>query len=219
MTDPTATEQTPPPTRRQRQAAQIAEAASGRIGWMLLKIVLLAVVDAIALYAVFVLFTNREWVVLGLVVLVTAFVNYVYFSRKAIPAKYLTPGVIFLIIFQVFTLLYTGYIGFTNYGTGHNGSKDQAVAALMASAQERVEDSPAYPVTVVRAARHPRAARHGSGGRRRQRRFERPAAHGSRRRDDGGRQGGRRRRVGRAQLRPGSHPVQRDRAAVGRLQQ
>ncbi|MGO1508295.1 MAG: ABC transporter permease subunit [Microbacteriaceae bacterium] len=149
MTDPTATEQTPPPTRRQRQAAQIAEAASGRIGWMLLKIVLLAVVDAIALYAVFVLFTHSEWVVLGLVVLVTAFVNYVYFSRKAIPAKYLTPGVIFLIIFQVFTLLYTGYIGFTNYGTGHNGSKDQAVAALMASAQERVEDSPAYPVTVV----------------------------------------------------------------------
>ncbi|WP_404437774.1 ABC transporter permease subunit [Microbacterium aerolatum] len=149
MSDTTATEQTPPPTRRQRQAAQIAEAASGHIGWMLLKIVLLAIVDAVALYAVFVLFTHREWVVLALVVLVTAFVNYVYFSRKAIPAKYLTPGVIFLVVFQVFTLLYTGYIGFTNYGTGHNGSKDQAVAALMRSAQERVEDSPAFPVTVV----------------------------------------------------------------------
>ncbi|MEW1962223.1 ABC transporter permease subunit [Microbacterium sp. NPDC077644] len=154
MSDPTAVdkaeaEQTPPPTRRQRQAASIAEAASGRIGWMLLKIVLLAIVDAIALYAAFVLFTHHEWVVLALVVLVTVLVNYIYFSRKAVPAKYLTPGVIFLILFQVFTLLYTGYIGFTNYGTGHNGSKDQAVAALMRSAQERVEDSPVYPVTVV----------------------------------------------------------------------
>ena len=147
--DQSGTAQTPPPTRRQRQAARIAEDASQKIGWMLLKIVLLAIVDAVALYAVFVLFTHSEWLILGIVVVVTVLVNYIYFSRKVIPAKYLTPGVIFLVIFQVFTLLYTGYIGFTNYGTGHNGSKDQAVAALMRSAQERVEDSPVFPVTVV----------------------------------------------------------------------
>ncbi len=36
-------------------------------------------------------------------------------------------------IFQVFVLVYTGYIAFTNYGTGHNGSKEQAVSSLMAS--------------------------------------------------------------------------------------
>jgi len=150
MTDTnTTTEPQKPPTRRQRQAADIAEAASGRIGWMLLKILLLAVVDAVALYAAFVLFTHQEWLVLALVVVVAVLVNYIYFSRRRVAAKYLTPGIIFLILFQVFTLLYTGYIGFTNYGTGHNGSKDQAVAALMASAQERVEDSPTYPVTVV----------------------------------------------------------------------
>lgn len=150
MTDTnTTTEPQTPPTKRQRQAASIAEAASGSIRWMLLKILLLAVVDAVALYAAFVLFTHQEWLVLGLVVAVTVLVNYIYFSRKRVAAKYLTPGIIFLIIFQVFTLLYTGYIGFTNYGTGHNGSKDQAVSALMASAQERVEDSATFPVTVV----------------------------------------------------------------------
>ncbi|MGY1553081.1 ABC transporter permease subunit [Microbacterium sp. A588] len=149
MTDTTTTEQTPPPTKRQRQAAKIAEAASEKIGWMLLKIALLAIVDAVALYAAFVLFTHQEWLILGLVVAVTVLVNYIYFSRKRIAAKYLTPGIIFLVIFQVFTLLYTGYIGFTNYGTGHNGDKQQAVSSLMASAQERVEDSPTFPVTVV----------------------------------------------------------------------
>jgi arabinogalactan oligomer/maltooligosaccharide transport system permease protein len=149
MSDTTETVQEPQPTRRQRQAAKIAEEASTPLGWMLLKIALLAIVDAVAVYAVFVLFTHSEWLVLALVVAVAVLVNYIYFSRKAIPAKYLTPGIIFLIVFQVFTLLYTGYIGFTNYGTGHNGSKDQAVAALMRSAQERVEDSPTFPVTVV----------------------------------------------------------------------
>ncbi|WP_298865900.1 ABC transporter permease subunit [uncultured Microbacterium sp.] len=138
-----------PRTRKQRQAAAIAEAASGHVGWTLLKIVLLAIVDAVAVYAAFVLFTASEWLVLGIVAAVTILVNWIYFSRRRIPAKYLAPGVVFLIIFQVFTLLYTGYIGFTNYGTGHNGSKTQAVAALMRSAQERVADSPTYPVAVV----------------------------------------------------------------------
>nr|WP_286303185.1 ABC transporter permease subunit [Microbacterium suwonense] len=138
-----------PQTRRQRQAAQLADAASQKIRWMLLKIVLLAIVDAVALYGAFVLFTHREWVVLALVVVVTIIVNAIYFSKKHIPGKYLAPGILFLVVFQVFTLLYTGYIGFTNYGTGHNGSKEQAVSALMASAQERVADSPTYPVTVV----------------------------------------------------------------------
>jgi len=145
-------EQTAPPTKRQRQAAQIAEAAATPVGWMLLKILLLGIVDEVAVYAAFVLFANQEWLVLAVVIAVTAAVNYIYFSRRRVPAKYLTPGIIFLVVFQVFALVYTGYIGFTNYGTGHNGSKPQAVSALLASAQERVEDSPVYPVQVVEQA-------------------------------------------------------------------
>ena len=58
-------------------------------------------------------------------------------------------GVVFLALFQVFVLLYTGYIAFTNYGTGHVGSKEQAVSSLMAASLERVPDSPTYKVTVV----------------------------------------------------------------------
>ena len=49
----------------------------------------------------------------------------------------------------MFVLFYTGYIAMTNSGTGHNGSQEQAVASLMSSALERVEDSPTYPVTIV----------------------------------------------------------------------
>jgi arabinogalactan oligomer/maltooligosaccharide transport system permease protein len=142
-------EQAPPQTPRQRSATRIADAAGGKTRWLVLKIALLAIVDAIALYAVFVLFMHNEWLVLGLVVAVTVLVNWIYFSRKQIPAKYLTPGIILLIVFQIFTLLYTAYIGFTNYGTGHNGSKDQAIASLMRSSLVRVEDSPTYDVTVV----------------------------------------------------------------------
>ncbi|WP_347976536.1 ABC transporter permease subunit [Microbacterium sp. ProA8] len=151
MTDTltTASEDTAPPSPRQRSAARMADAAGGRLRWLIFKIALLAIVDAVAVFAVFVLFLHNEWLVLALVAAVTILVNWIYFSRKQIPAKYLTPGILLLIVFQIFTLVYTGYIGFTNYGTGHNGSKDQAVASLMRSSLVRVEDSPTFDVTVV----------------------------------------------------------------------
>ncbi|KRE30015.1 ABC transporter permease subunit [Agromyces sp. Soil535] len=137
------------PTKRQRQAANIADAASGGIKMLVLKLVLLGILDAIAVSAVFVLVMGGQWLVAAVVALVAAVVNWIYFSRRKLPAKYLTPGIIFLVLFQVFVLVYTGYIAFTNYGTGHNGSQEQAVSSLMASSLQRVEDSPTYPVTVV----------------------------------------------------------------------
>jgi arabinogalactan oligomer/maltooligosaccharide transport system permease protein len=137
------------PSRRTQQAARIAEAASAGIRGILLKIVMLGIVDAIALYALFVLFAKEQWIVFAIVLVVTLAVNWVYFSPGKLPAKYLTPGLIFLLVFQIFAVGYTAYIGFTNYSTGHNSDKDQAISALMSSAQERVPNSPAYAVTVV----------------------------------------------------------------------
>ena len=139
----------PRDTRRRRRAYGIADEAAGGIRPLIVKLILVGIVDAIAVYAIFVLVGFAEWGVAAIVFAVAALVNWIYFSKRKLPAKYLAPGVLFLALFQVFVLLYTGYVGFTNYGTGHNGSKDQAVNALMASALERVPDSPTYPVTIV----------------------------------------------------------------------
>ena len=146
--DPT-TDKAPPPTARQRRAARIAEAASVGVGPLVAKIAMVGLVDAIAVYALVVLVPQGQWLMAGAVAVIAALVNWVYFSRKKLPAKYLVPGLIFLAIFQVFVIFYTGYIAMTNSGTGHNGSQEQAVASLMSSALERVEDSPTYPVTIV----------------------------------------------------------------------
>ncbi|MFB9307627.1 arabinogalactan oligomer/maltooligosaccharide transport system permease protein [Agromyces hippuratus] len=137
------------PTKKQRRAANIADAASGGLKMLLVKLLMLGLVDAIAIYGVIILASAEQWLVAAIVAVVAVIVNWIYFSRRKLPAKYLAPGVIFLVVFQVFVLVYTGYIAFTNYGTGHNGSKEQAVSSLMASSLQRVEDSPTYPVTVV----------------------------------------------------------------------
>ena len=136
-------------SKRSAQAARIAEAAG--VGWkmLLFKVLALGVIDALAVYSLLVLVRSEQWVPAIVVGLVTAAANWVYFSRGKLPAKYLIPGLVFLFVFQVFAAAYTGYISFTNYGTGHNSTKESAVNSLMLSAQQRVPDSPAYDLTIV----------------------------------------------------------------------
>ena len=59
------------------------------------------------------------------------------------------PGLLFLLVYQLFAMAYTGYIAFTNYGDGHNSTKADAVEAILVQNERRVEGSAAYPLTVV----------------------------------------------------------------------
>ncbi|WP_193596829.1 ABC transporter permease subunit [Microbacterium sp. YJN-G] len=147
--DPERRASSAPATTRQRRATRIAEAAGGGWGLVLLKIVLLGLILALAVFAALVLIRTDQWVVAAIVIAVALLAVWVYLGRGRLPAKYLMPGLVFLFVFQIFAALYTGYVAFTNYGTGHNADKDSAVNALMLSAQERVPDSPSYDLTIV----------------------------------------------------------------------
>lgn len=138
-----------PESKRSRRAGRIADQASGGVVALLVKIGLLAVVDAIAVYALFILVLKQDWLLFAIVAIGTAAINVIYFSRRMLPAKYLAPGLVFLLIFQIFVIGYTAYISFTNYGTGHNSTKEDAVTSLIQSAQYRVPDSPTYGLTIV----------------------------------------------------------------------
>ncbi|MDO5286321.1 MAG: ABC transporter permease subunit [Actinomycetia bacterium] len=116
---------------------------------LLVKIVLLGLVDAFAVAVAMALAAAAEWLVLGVVVLVTVVINVIYLvPNRFLPGKYLAPGLIFLLVFQVFIVLYSGYVAFTNYGDGHNSSKTDAIAAIQANNQERVNDTE-YPCAIA----------------------------------------------------------------------
>lgn len=140
----TTTSPAPPAKRKHGFATQPTSVSS-----MLIKIALLAIVDAVAVFAGTVLFFQENWVVLGILAVTTVLVNWIYLNPGLLPAKYLTPGLIFLAIFQVFVIGYTCYIAFTNYGDGHNSDKQDAISAIVLQNTQRVEGSPAYRVTVV----------------------------------------------------------------------
>nr|WP_245866988.1 maltose ABC transporter permease MalF [Diaminobutyricimonas aerilata] len=124
-------------------------AGSGGVRSLLVKITLLGLLDAVVVYALFVLVMAENWVWFALAAVALLAINWIYLSRRKLPGKYLTPGLIFLLLFQVFVVLYSGYIAFTNYGDGHNGTKEAAISAIVEKSLVRVEDSPAYAVTVV----------------------------------------------------------------------
>jgi arabinogalactan oligomer/maltooligosaccharide transport system permease protein len=82
-------------------------------------------------------------------ILVLLIVNWIYLRKGGLPAKYLTPGVLFLIVFQVYVTMFSGYTAFTNYGSAHNGDKALAVQTIK-NAAYRIVDGPDYTINLVK---------------------------------------------------------------------
>ncbi|MFN8169771.1 MAG: ABC transporter permease subunit [Candidatus Nanopelagicales bacterium] len=142
--------ETPPRPTAEPSSEQSWGRTRTPIGVILLKIVLLSLVAALGVYGTLSLWAYGAPWPAAIMAIATAVIIYVYLSKKRIPLKYLVPGLVFLIVYQVFAVVYTGITAFTNYGDGHNSTKDNAVTAILREKETRVPDSPAYPLTVLK---------------------------------------------------------------------
>jgi len=93
----------------------------------LVKIIILSILDALAVWSATILFTEHRYIFLTILVLVTVVINYIYLSEKAYPLRYILPGTFFMILLVVYPIFYTVYVSFTNYGTGNILSKNQVI--------------------------------------------------------------------------------------------
>jgi arabinogalactan oligomer / maltooligosaccharide transport system permease protein len=120
---------------------------AGSVVGLLLKLLFLGIVNGLTLYAVLTLVPLREWTALIVVVVATIAIDVVYLSKRQLPLKFLLPGTIALLIFQVYPVLYTAYIGFTNYGTGNVLSEEQAIDLIVLNSVTVPEDAVRYQST------------------------------------------------------------------------
>lgn len=154
MADVKTAPPTVPPSRRSRVDDPFRQPqrrlTSGGLIALLVKVVLLGIIDALTVFGVWVLIGSGDWIAAIVLALVVIGVNYIYIRPGLLPGKYLTPGLIFLFIFQIFVIIYTGYIAFTNAGDQHNSTKEDAIAQIIRTSQVRVPDSPEYTIQVYR---------------------------------------------------------------------
>ncbi|HSC92127.1 MAG TPA: ABC transporter permease subunit [Gaiellaceae bacterium] len=125
-------------------------ALSGTVG-LALKLAFLAIVNAIAVWAAFVLVTDERWVALVVLLAATAAIDAVYLiPGKLFPLKFLIPGTVFLLGFQIAPILYNVNVAFTNWSTGHILTKEEAVVGIQRAS---LGQSPEGAVYVMAPAR------------------------------------------------------------------
>ena len=66
----------------------------------------------------------------------------VYLQPWHVPIKYLLPGTIFLIAFQVVPVVATLATSFTNFGDAHRGGKQDAITAIQTNSVGQVAGPP-----------------------------------------------------------------------------
>lgn len=138
----------PPKKRRFQLPAKDPDV--NRWGWgFVIKLVLMALVDAFGVFVLIAAYFASHWGIFFAMLALLIAANWVYFSGRTLPLKYILPGLAFLLVFQIYTIFYTFYVSFTNYGDGHNVTKEVAVQQLLLKNDKRVPDSPTYPLVIL----------------------------------------------------------------------
>ena len=117
-------------------------------GGLAVKLILVGLIDALLVWALIQCISDGWTLGVGFFIFALIAVNLVYFTR-GLPMKYLLPGLMFLLVYQLFTMMLTGYTSFTNYGTGHLGDKDDAISALLAARGAAGRRLTGYPVVPI----------------------------------------------------------------------
>ncbi|AXH97364.1 ABC transporter permease subunit [Ornithinimicrobium avium] len=92
---------------------------------------------------------NGSWLVVTVCAFVAMAVLVVYATRGLVPMKYLLPGLVLLLLFQMWPIVYTVGTAFTNYGDGHTLTKQEAIDAIQAQSVRPTPDSPRYAMSIA----------------------------------------------------------------------
>jgi arabinogalactan oligomer / maltooligosaccharide transport system permease protein len=118
---------------------------SGTVG-LVVKIALLGLLNALAVWAATVLADREKWPAFVVLLVATVGIDAVYMvSRdRFVPGKFLIPGLVFLVAFQIAPIIYTVNVAFTNYSTGHILTKGQALQSIEINSLEQPPNGAVY---------------------------------------------------------------------------
>jgi len=123
---------------------------SHKLPALVLKIFFLGGVNSFALWSVPILLSNSSYIYAGYVALSTLILDYIFLSRRFVAAKYIVPGAILMVAFQIYPAMYTGYVAFTNFSVGHEFDKETAIDSMIYNSYAPAGDDSIFPMRIAR---------------------------------------------------------------------
>ncbi len=118
-------------TTQEDRAQKKRALSSSSLSWgFWVKIGIIAIIDALIVFTVPILIANESYLLLTMFLGAGLLLNWAYLSPRAEASKWLAPGLIFMAIFVVFPVIYTGYVSLTNWQTGNVLAKQQVIDQL-----------------------------------------------------------------------------------------
>jgi arabinogalactan oligomer / maltooligosaccharide transport system permease protein len=106
---------------------------------IVLKILALSLINGTSLWAALTLFSLENYGPMVILLVTTLALDFIYLSKRTKASKWLIPGTILLIVFQIYPVLYTAVTAFTNYSTGHSVTREEAIDGLIEQNTNQVE--------------------------------------------------------------------------------
>lgn len=125
--------------------------------YVALKWVLIVVALVFVFWLAAQLAMQGAWLAVTLTAFVGLCILLIYSTKRAVPMKYLFPGILALLGLQIWPMLLTISIAFTNYGNGHLGTQEEARNQIVANSVQEVPGSPRYKASVAVKSGQPKA--------------------------------------------------------------
>ena len=122
---------------------------SHKLPSLFLKIFFLGGVNSFALWSMPVLLSNRSYIYAAYVAISTLVLDYIFLNKRFIAAKYIVPGALLMVAFQIYPAIYTGYVAFTNFSVGHEFNKETAIDSMISNSYGPVSDT-LFPMHIAR---------------------------------------------------------------------
>ena len=107
---------------------------------LILKYIFLALLDSIAIWVFGIMIAQGSTVPAFIMAAAVLALNFLYLTKRAVPAKYIVPGTITMLAFSVIPIVYTVYIAFTNYSNGHVYDKAAAIERITSDGYTDIQD-------------------------------------------------------------------------------
>ena len=97
----------------------------------LVSLAILIAVDASALWFLNKLVSLGYLPLSAVILVLLLLVNFVLLRRETYPVRWMVVGLVFMVLFTIYPILFTVWVSFTNYGEGHLVTKEQAIEQIL----------------------------------------------------------------------------------------